>query len=252
MSRLDRRRITTQLPKPPWRHSMSGSLFLPRNEARLYDKLEMNYGSIETTWASLSHWKWERLSQRVSARSKNILISVITLWDCLGNYCLQQLRNFRRRIERLIHARICSLICYLVFAFRMFDGKVLPSERDGHVLLETWNPLGPIGIISAFNFPMAVFGWNNAIALICGKKIFNRGYGGRWFELSHMLDERLFSQQGTLWFGSLVRRLPCVELPSKRCCKLFLRRIMCHRRCVRWCAVMPILVLLCPRIRDCH
>jgi len=37
-----------------------------------------------------------------------------------------------------------------------------------HVLLEMWNPLGVIGVISAFNFPVAVFGWNNAIALVCG------------------------------------------------------------------------------------
>jgi hypothetical protein len=35
------------------------------------------------------------------------------------------------------------------------------------VLLETWNPLGIIGIITAFNFPAAVFGWNNAISLVC-------------------------------------------------------------------------------------
>ena len=38
----------------------------------------------------------------------------------------------------------------------------------GHLLLENWNPLGVVGVISAFNFPAAVFGWNNAIALVCG------------------------------------------------------------------------------------
>ncbi|XP_055339303.1 putative aldehyde dehydrogenase family 7 member A1 homolog [Paramacrobiotus metropolitanus] len=60
-------------------------------------------------------------------------------------------------------------ICdYATGLSRMFEGKILPSERAGHVLLETWNPLGCIGIISAFNFPMAVYGWNNAIAMICG------------------------------------------------------------------------------------
>lgn len=39
-------------------------------------------------------------------------------------------------------------------------------HRPGHVLLELWNPIGAIGIITAFNFPVAVFGWNNAIALV--------------------------------------------------------------------------------------
>jgi len=60
-------------------------------------------------------------------------------------------------------------ICdYAVGLSRMLEGKVLPSERRGHVLMENWNPLGSIGIITAFNFPVAVFGWNNAIALVCG------------------------------------------------------------------------------------
>lgn len=60
-------------------------------------------------------------------------------------------------------------ICdYAVGLSRMIEGKVLPSERPGHVLMENWNPLGTIGIITAFNFPVAVFGWNNALALVCG------------------------------------------------------------------------------------
>ncbi|XP_035225051.1 alpha-aminoadipic semialdehyde dehydrogenase-like, partial [Stegodyphus dumicola] len=60
-------------------------------------------------------------------------------------------------------------ICdYAVGLSRMIDGKVLPSERPGHALLEMWNPLGAIGIITAFNFPVAVYGWNNAIAMVCG------------------------------------------------------------------------------------
>ena len=48
----------------------------------------------------------------------------------------------------------------------MFEGKVIPSERPNHTLLEMWNPLGTIGIISAFNFPVAVYGWNNALSMV--------------------------------------------------------------------------------------
>ncbi|XP_011503806.1 PREDICTED: alpha-aminoadipic semialdehyde dehydrogenase [Ceratosolen solmsi marchali] len=60
-------------------------------------------------------------------------------------------------------------ICdYAVGLSRMLPGKLLPSERQDHTLLEMWNPLGVIGIITAFNFPVAVFGWNSAIAMICG------------------------------------------------------------------------------------
>ncbi|XP_058963307.1 alpha-aminoadipic semialdehyde dehydrogenase-like isoform X1 [Pocillopora verrucosa] len=60
-------------------------------------------------------------------------------------------------------------ICdYAVGLSRMIDGKVLPSERPGHTLLEQWNPVGLVGIITAFNFPVAVFGWNSSISMVCG------------------------------------------------------------------------------------
>lgn len=51
---------------------------------------------------------------------------------------------------------------------RTIEGKVLPSERPGHFMMEQWNPLGVVGCITAFNFPVAVAGWNAAIAFICG------------------------------------------------------------------------------------
>ncbi|XP_071442810.1 putative aldehyde dehydrogenase family 7 member A1 homolog [Hetaerina americana] len=67
-------------------------------------------------------------------------------------------------------------ICdYAVGLSRMLSGKILPSERPGHVLLEHWNPLGVIGVISAFNFPIAVYGWNSAIAMVCGDTVLWKG-----------------------------------------------------------------------------
>lgn len=48
------------------------------------------------------------------------------------------------------------------------SGAIMPSERLQHTIMETWNPLGLIGIIAAFNFPNAVVGWNTAISLVCG------------------------------------------------------------------------------------
>ena len=58
---------------------------------------------------------------------------------------------------------------------RTISGKVIPSERPNHMMLEQWNPLGSIGVISAFNFPCAVGGWNTAIGLICGNTIVWKG-----------------------------------------------------------------------------
>jgi aldehyde dehydrogenase family 7 protein A1 len=51
---------------------------------------------------------------------------------------------------------------------RMITGQIIPSERPGHVIHENWNPLGLIGVVTAFNFPVAVLGWNTAVSLVCG------------------------------------------------------------------------------------
>ena len=67
-------------------------------------------------------------------------------------------------------------ICdYAVGLSRMLNGQVIPSERPGHFMMERWNPLGIVGVISAFNFPAAVYGWNSAIALVCGNVVLWKG-----------------------------------------------------------------------------
>lgn len=57
---------------------------------------------------------------------------------------------------------------------RQLPGAIFPSERPGHTLEERWNPMGLVGIITAFNFPVAVFGWNAAIALVCGNVLLHK------------------------------------------------------------------------------
>lgn len=54
---------------------------------------------------------------------------------------------------------------------RTLGGKTLFSERPGHRMYEQWHPLGPVLCISAFNFPVAVWSWNAAIALVCGNPV---------------------------------------------------------------------------------
>ena len=63
-------------------------------------------------------------------------------------------------------------ICeFAVGLSRQLYGLTIASERPEHKLLETWHPLGVVGVISAFNFPMAVFAWNAALALVCGNTL---------------------------------------------------------------------------------
>lgn len=54
---------------------------------------------------------------------------------------------------------------------RQLYGLTMPSERAGHRMMEQWHPLGPIGVITAFNFPVAVWGWNAMLGLVCGNTI---------------------------------------------------------------------------------
>ena len=54
---------------------------------------------------------------------------------------------------------------------RQLYGLTIATERPGHRMMETWHPLGVVGVITAFNFPVAVWAWNTALALICGNAV---------------------------------------------------------------------------------
>ena len=60
---------------------------------------------------------------------------------------------------------------YAVGLSRTLSGPTLQSERPMHRMMEQWHPLGPIGVITAFNFPVAVWSWNSALAFVCGDPV---------------------------------------------------------------------------------
>jgi aldehyde dehydrogenase (NAD+) len=63
-------------------------------------------------------------------------------------------------------------ICdFAVGLSRQLYGLTIASERPGHRMMETWHAAGVVGIISAFNFPVAVWSWNAALALVCGNAV---------------------------------------------------------------------------------
>ena len=63
-------------------------------------------------------------------------------------------------------------ICdFAVGLSRQLHGLTIASERPGHRLMETWHPMGPVGVISAFNFPVAVWSWNTTLALVAGDPV---------------------------------------------------------------------------------
>jgi aldehyde dehydrogenase (NAD+) len=72
------------------------------------------------------------------------------------------------------HGEVQEMIDICDFATglsRQLYGLTIASERPGHRMMEQWHPLGPIGVISAFNFPVAVWSWNAALAAVCGDTV---------------------------------------------------------------------------------
>jgi aldehyde dehydrogenase (NAD+) len=69
-------------------------------------------------------------------------------------------------------AQECIDVCdFAVGLSRQLYGLTIATERPGHRMMEQWHPLGPVAIITAFNFPIAVWAWNAALALVCGDSI---------------------------------------------------------------------------------
>ncbi len=64
-----------------------------------------------------------------------------------------------------------DICAFAIGLSRQLEGRTIASERADHRMMETWHPLGVVGVISAFNFPVAVWSWNAALALVCGDAV---------------------------------------------------------------------------------
>jgi aldehyde dehydrogenase (NAD+) len=76
------------------------------------------------------------------------------------------LEEGRGEVQEMID--ICD---FAVGLSRQLYGLTIASERPGHRMMETWHPLSAVGVITAFNFPVAVWSWNAALALVCGDPV---------------------------------------------------------------------------------
>ena len=93
----------------------------------------------------------------VLREKKSELAELVTL-EC-GKINSESLGEVQEMID------VCELAVGLS---RQMEGKVMHSELPGHILYENWHPKGVVGIITAFNFPVAVWAWNIAISAVCG------------------------------------------------------------------------------------
>ena len=80
--------------------------------------------------------------------------------------CGKIISEGRGEVQEMID--ICD---FAVGLSRQLYGLTIASERPGHHMREMWQPLGPVAVITAFNFPVAVWSWNTALALVCGNSV---------------------------------------------------------------------------------
>jgi aldehyde dehydrogenase (NAD+) len=103
------------------------------------------------------------LVRRIGARLRTVkpeLAELVTLE--VGKITQEALGEVQEMID------VCD---YAVGLSRQLHGVTMTSERGRHRMAELWHPLGPVGVITAFNFPVAVWAWNAMIALVCGDTV---------------------------------------------------------------------------------
>jgi aldehyde dehydrogenase (NAD+) len=121
---------------------------------------------VQAAQAAFKTWR------NVPAPKRGLLVrdlgeAVRALQEPLGDMITLEMGKIR--VEG--HGEVQEMIDICDFAIglsRQLYGLTMHSERPGHRMYEQWHPLGPIGIITAFNFPVAVWSWNSALAAVCG------------------------------------------------------------------------------------
>jgi aldehyde dehydrogenase (NAD+) len=128
---------------------------------------------VEAAEAAFGHWRM------VPAPERGEIVRQI------GN----ELREHKDALGRLVSYEMGKIyqeglgevqemidICdFAVGQSRMLYGLTMHSERPRHRMYEQWHPLGPVGVISAFNFPVAVYAWNAMLAAVCGDTVIWKG-----------------------------------------------------------------------------
>src|SRR5690606_19201364 len=87
--------------------------------------------------------------------------------DALGSLVSLEMGKIKPEGDGEVQEMI-DIADFAVGQSRMLYGYTMHSERPGHRMYDQWHPLGLVGIISAFNFPVAVWAWNSFLAAICG------------------------------------------------------------------------------------
>ena len=125
--------------------------------------------AIDEAATAFNHWRLVPPPQRGEfvrrignkLRERKTELASLVSWEA-GKITQEALGEVQEMID------ICD---FAVGLSRQLYGLTIASERPGHRMMEQWLPLGPIGVITAFNFPVAVWAWNAMLALVCGDTV---------------------------------------------------------------------------------
>jgi len=126
---------------------------------RVVDRAQQTFASYRMVPAPLRGQLVRRLGELIREH-KESLGELISLE--VGKIRSEGLGEVQEMID------ICE---FAVGLSRQLHGLTIASERNRHRMMEQWHPLGPIGVVTAFNFPMAVWAWNAALAAVCGDPV---------------------------------------------------------------------------------
>jgi aldehyde dehydrogenase (NAD+) len=132
---------------------------LPEQVDLAVDRASLAFQRLRTIPAPRRGELVRRLGNRLRERKEDL--AELVTWEA-GKTTQESLGEVQEMID------MCD---FAVGQSRMLHGLTMPSERAAHRLTEQWHPLGPVGVITAFNFPVAVWAWNAALALVCGDPV---------------------------------------------------------------------------------
>ena len=147
----------------------AGQPFADRRQADRTSDVGRSRPGCERAAAAFEQWRTVpaprrgelvRLLGEQLREAKPVLAKMITLEA--GKIIQESLGEVQEMID------ICD---FAVGLSRQLYGLTIASERPNHRMMEQWHPLGPVLVISAFNFPVAVWAWNAALALVCGNPV---------------------------------------------------------------------------------
>jgi aldehyde dehydrogenase (NAD+) len=128
---------------------------------------------VETAQAAFEHWSMVPAPERGEI-VRQVGLELRKHKEALGSLVSYEMGKIYQ--EGLGEVQEMIDICdFAVGQSRMLYGLTMHSERPRHRMYEQWHPLGPVGVISAFNFPVAVWAWNAMIAAVCGDVVIWKG-----------------------------------------------------------------------------